>query len=331
MHTHTLESWQHSHVFLGERHDENERRTWLVVALTTAMMAAEIVGGTLFGSMALVADGWHMSTHAGALAIAALAYRLARRHASNDRFGFGTGKFGELAGYSSAMLLATVALLVGWESAVRLFNPVSIGFDQAIGIALAGLAVNLASAWLLRDTDHGETPRRGDGEGHRHGHEHHGHHHHDYNFRAAYLHVLADTLTSVLAILALLAGRLYGWAWMDPATGIVGAIVIAQWSFSLLRSSGAILLDAMPDRTLAASLKRRLELDSDRVADLHVWRLGPGHVGVVASIVTDAPQAPDAYKARLADLAGLSHVTVEVHACRHGNPAGPGSGRVASQ
>lgn len=320
MHTHTLERWQHSHAFLGRRHDENERRTWLVVALTAAMMVAEIVGGTIFGSMALVADGWHMSTHAGALAIAALAYRFARRHAQDERFGFGTGKLGDLAGYSSAIILAVIAVLIGYESAMRLLKPVLISFDQAIAIAVIGLGVNLASAWLLRDEhvdgDHGH-------EHHDDAHHGHGHHHHDHNLRAAYLHVLADALTSVLAIAALLAGRLFGWVWMDPVMGVVGAVVIAHWSVGLLRSSGAVLLDTVPDGGLAAQLKRRLEQGTDRVADLHLWRLGPGHLGVVAAIVSDQPQAPDVYKARLAGFASLSHVTVEVHACRHGQMPDP--------
>lgn len=323
MHTHSLEHWQHNHVFLGRRHDENERRTWLVVALTAIMMVAEIIGGTIFGSMALVADGWHMSTHAGALAIAALAYRFARRHAQDERFGFGTGKLGELAGYSSAIILAVISLLIGYESAFRLLNPVSISFDQAIAIAVIGLAVNLASAWLLHDE-----PIRGD-HSHEDGHHlqdqgrHHHHHHHDHNLRAAYLHVLADALTSVLAITALLAGRFYGWVWMDPVMGMVGALVIAHWSLGLLRSSGAVLLDTVPDRRLAMQLRTRLEQGTDKVADLHLWRLGPGHLGVVASIVSDSPQAPDAYKARLAEFADLSHVTVEVHACRHGEASEP--------
>jgi cation diffusion facilitator family transporter len=320
MHTHSLENWQHGHVFLGVRHDENERRTWLVVGLTAAMMVVEITGGTIFGSMALVADGWHMSTHAWALAIAALAYRFARTRAHDERFGFGTGKLGELAGYSSAIILAMIALAIGFESALRLFSPVSISFDQAIAIALVGLAVNVASAWLLREEHtHGERGHGEDRDGHRHEHPHaHPHHHHDHNLRAAYMHVIADALTSVLAITALLAGRLYGWSWLDPVMGIVGAVVIAHWSLGLLRSSGAVLLDTVPDPRLAARLKGRLEQHSDKVADLHIWRLGPGHLGVVASIVSDVPQAPEAYKARLAGIDGLSHVTVEVHACPHG-------------
>lgn len=316
MHTHSLKAWRHEHVFLGTRHDENERRTWLVVALTAAMMVVEIVGGTIFGSMALVADGWHMSTHAGALAIAALAYRFARRHAHDERFAFGTGKLGELAAFSSAMILAMIAVLIGYESALRLFEPLPIGFDQAIAIALVGLAVNLGSAWLLRD-GHG-------GGVHHHDHGNAGHdHHHDHNLRAAYVHVLADAFTSVLAITALLAGRFLGWSWMDPVMGIVGALVIAYWSLGLLRSSGAVLLDTVPDARLAAELRRRLEQGSDKVADLHLWRLGPGHMGVVASVVSDAPQAPEVYKARLAGVVGLSHITVEVHACRHKEGAEP--------
>ena len=308
MHTHTLDAWRHEHVFLGARHDENERRSWLVVSLTATMMIVEIVGGMMFGSMALIADGWHMSTHAGALALAALAYGFARKHAHNERFAFGTGKVGELAGFSSALILAMIALLIAYESAHRLFNPVAISFDWAIAIAAVGLAVNLGSAWLLRE-------RHGD-----HLHHHHDqqgtHRHHDHNLRAAYLHVLADALTSVLALVALLSGRLYGWVWMDPMMGIVGALVIASWSLGLLRSSGAVLLDTVPDARLRQKVKERLEVGTDRVADLHIWRLGPGHVGIIASVVSDSPQAPDVYKARLSGLTA-SHVTVEVHACPH--------------
>jgi cation diffusion facilitator family transporter len=316
MHTETLRRWQHSHTFLGHAHDANERRTWAVVALTATMMVAEIVGGTLYGSMALIADGWHMATHAGALAIAALAYRLARRHAEDERFGFGTGKLGDLAGYSSAIILAVIALMIGWESARRLLDPVPIAFDQAIAIASVGLAVNLASAWLLRE-DHSHDGHVGDRDGDRAHGAHHRHRHRDHNLHSAYAHVLADALTSVLAIAALLAGRFFGWTWMDPVMGLAGALVIALWAAGLLRASGAVLLDTVPDTRLAARLRQRLERGTDRVADLHLWRLGPGHLGLVASIVSDAPQPPDAYKARLAGIAGLSHVTIEVHACSH--------------
>lgn len=304
MHTQKIAHWTHDHTFLGARHTENERRTWLVVALTAAMMVVEIVGGTIYGSMALVADGWHMSTHAGALAIAAFAYRYARGHARDARFSFGTGKVGELAGYSSALILGIISLLIGYQSVTRLLSPVSIRFEEATLIAVIGLAVNLASAWLLHD-------------GHEHEHEHDsGHHRHDHNLRAAYLHVLADAMTSVLAIAALLSVRFLGWTWMDPVMGIVGALVIAHWSWRLLRSSGAVLLDTVADSRLATRIRQRLEVGGDRVADLHLWRVGPGHAAVIASVVSDEPRAPDSYKARLDGIDGLSHITVEVHACR---------------
>jgi cation diffusion facilitator family transporter len=310
MHSNTLAHWSHDHTFLGARHAENERRTWLVVALTAAMMVVEIVGGTIYGSMALVADGWHMSTHAGALGIAAFAYRYARGHARDARFSFGTGKVGELAGYSSALLLAVISLLIGYQSVSRLFSPVTISFDEATVIAAIGLGVNLASAWLLNEQHTHE---------HDHDHDHdHAHHHHDHNLRAAYLHVLADALTSVLAIAALLTGRFFGWTWMDPVMGIVGALVIANWSLRLLRNAGAVLLDTVVDPQLAARIRARLEVGGDRIADLHLWRVGPGHAALIASIVSDEPQSPESYKARLADLEGLSHITIEVHPCTHG-------------
>jgi cation diffusion facilitator family transporter len=303
-----VESLKHNHAFLGVNHVENERRVLFVVALTTVMMAIEIVGGAIFGSMALVADGWHMSTHAGALAVSAIAYRFARRRADDPHFTFGTGKVGDLAGYSSAMALAIVALLIGWESVHRLFNPAVIDFDSAIFVAAIGLAVNLASAWLLRDRRH-----HGD-HGHTHHVHHHNHHHHDHNLRAAHLHVLADAVISVLAIVALIAGRSYGWTWMDPAMGVVGALVIAHWSFDFLRTAGAVLLDAVPDKRLVEHLRTRLEEGQDRVSDLHLWRLGPGHLAVIASIVSDTPLSADAYKRRLAGITGLSHITIEVNA-----------------
>jgi cation diffusion facilitator family transporter len=307
MHTNTIASWSHDHTFLGARHAQNERRTWLVVALTAAMMVVEIVGGSIYGSMALVADGWHMSTHAGALAIAAFAYRYARGHARDPRFSFGTGKVGELAGYSSALILAVISLLIGYQSISRLFSPVSISFDEATIIAAIGLGVNLASAWLLNEQHE-----------HDHAHEHdHDHHHHDHNLRAAYLHVLADAMTSVLAIAALLTGRFFGWTWMDPVMGIVGALVIAHWSLRLLRNAGAVLLDTVVDPQLAARIRTKLEVGGDRISDLHLWRVGPGHAALIASIVSAEPRSPESYKARLAGLEGLSHITIEVHPCTH--------------
>jgi cation diffusion facilitator family transporter len=303
MHSNTLQDWSHDHVFLGAGHDRNERRTWLVVGLTAAMMVVEIVGGTVFGSMALLADGWHMSTHTGALGVAAFAYRYARNHARDPRFAFGTGKLGDLAGFASAIVLALVALMIGYESVTRLFNPVAIYYSEATVIAAVGLGVNLLSAWLLA------------GGHHDHGHEGHDHHHADHNMRAAFLHVLADALTSVLAIVGLLAASFYGWTWLDPVIGIIGALVIAHWSWKLIRDAGAVLLDAAPSRHLNRAIRERLEAGHDSIADLHVWRLGPGHHAAIVSLVSDAPETAEAYKARLAGIAGLSHVTVEVHRC----------------
>jgi cation diffusion facilitator family transporter len=318
MHSHSIAAFEHAHNYLGEKHDRHERRTWFVVILTAAMMVAEIIGGHVYGSMALVADGWHMSTHAGALGIAALAYRFARRHTHDPRFTFGTGKLGELAAFASAVILLIVALLIGYESIDRLRSPIAIDFDQAIVIAVIGLMVNLVSAWLLYDQDHHGHSHGHHADDHHHAHDHHGHGHHghaDHNIRAAYLHVLADAMTSVLAIVALGAGRLYGWSFLDPLMGIVGALVIVSWSVGLLRSAGAVLVDAMPDRGLASAVRRRLEINGDLVSDLHLWRLGPGHTALIAAVVSDDPQAPGVYKERLRGVAGLSHVTVEVHRC----------------
>ncbi len=324
MHSHSMDDFRHEHLFLGADHSRNEHKTWTVIALCGVMMAAEIIGGALFGSMALIADGLHMSTHAGALLIAALAYTYARRHAHDARFTFGTGKLGDLAAFTSAIILAMIALLIAWESVERLLHPVSIAFDEAIPVAVLGLGVNLASAWLLRD-DHDHH-----GHGHQHAshhdehdhdeHDHHhaghaGDHHRDLNLRAAYVHVLADAAVSILAIVGLLAGRELGLIWMDPVMGIVGACVIANWSWGLIRAAGATLLDLLPDETLAVKMRARLESGDDRVADLHLWRIGPGHCAAVVSIVSDAPASLAAYKARLADLPALSHVTIEVVAC----------------
>jgi len=302
----------HDHFFLGSDHQRNERKVWLVIALTASMMLLEIGAGTVYGSMALVADGWHMSTHAGAMLISALAYRFARQQAGNPRFTFGTGKLGDLAGFASAVFLILVALLIGWESVIRLTQPIHIDFDQAIAVAAAGLAVNLICAWLLRD-DHAH-------HDHHHGH-HHGHHdkHHepgkarDNNLQAAYLHVLADALTSVLAIVALILGRSYGWSWADPAMGVVGALVIIRWSWGLIRDAGSVLLDAAAEgQEVRQEIQEAIEPTGSQITDLHVWQVGPGHFAAIVSLMARNPMEPAYYKTLLAHVHELSHVTVEI-------------------
>ena len=270
------------------------------------MMTAEIFGGMLWGSMALVADGLHMSTHAAALVIAALAYAYARRHARDDRFAFGTGKLGDLAVFASAIVLAMIALLIGYESLARLFRPVPIAFGEAIPLAALGLGVNLISAWLLRDDDDHDMAAAHDGSDH---------HHADHNLRAAYLHVVADAAVSLMALFGLSAGRILGWVWMDPVMGIIGALVIANWSWSLVRNTSSVLLDMQAEKGLVHEITGRIEAHSgDRIADLHIWRIGPGHNAAIVSLVSD-PETPAVYKARLAGLASPSHVTVEVQSC----------------
>jgi cation diffusion facilitator family transporter len=414
----TMSPFQHSHVFLGTGHDRNARKTWAVIWLCGVMMAAEIIGGSLFGSLALIADGLHMSTHAGALLLAALAYSYARQHAEDSRFVFGTGKLGDLAGFSSAIILAMIALLIGYEAVGRLLHPIAISFDQALPIAVVGLMVNVASAWLLSGGDHHHHDHgHGDAQGHYHAqvrridtgdamllleifedgvpprfrirfegrhdavssdhtvtleteraeatrqvftfvdrgaylesveeipephefiahvrlaHDDHAHNykvafaehddtaemagsggaaHRDNNMRAAFVHVMADAAVSVLAILGLSAGKFLGWAFMDPAMGIIGALVIANWSYGLIRDTGAILLDMNPDRRLTEDLRKTIESEGDRLADLHLWRLGPGHLGAIVSVVTRQRRDPDFYRARLGHFRTLSHVTVEV-------------------
>ncbi|HXP97988.1 MAG TPA: CDF family Co(II)/Ni(II) efflux transporter DmeF [Telmatospirillum sp.] len=403
----------HHHVFLGQEHEQSERRTWSVIALCTVMMVVEIVGGVSFGSLALVADGLHMSTHASALLLAAVAYTFARRHAADPRFSFGTGKLGDLAGFASAIILAMIGLLIAYEAVDRLFHPVSIDYREAIAIAILGLVVNMASAWLLS------------GGGHHH-HHHHGHaslaeghdepeqsivigdhalavsvfedgvpprfrlrfdgsvpsadlvtietvrpdgskqrfsmearggfldsvdeipephdfvahlrigtaqgavsfseddHHHagaatgrDNNLRSALVHILADAAVSVLVIVGLVLGLLFGFRWMDPLVGIVGALVIGAWALSLVRDTGLVLLDSVPDRRLAERLRQTIEEDGDRLADLHLWRLGPGHLGAIVTVATDKPRGPTYYRHRLKQFRDLSHLTVEVGPSSH--------------
>jgi cation diffusion facilitator family transporter len=311
MQSQTLSRWQHDHDFLGASHGRHERRTWAVVSLTAFMTIVEIGGGTLFGSMALIADGLHMSTHVAALSIAAVAYSFARRHVANDWFSFGTGKLGELAAFASAIILAMVALLIGYESVMRVIFPVNIRFGEAIPIALLGLGVNLLSIFLLHDhADHdGDHHHDAGHDADQHEHDHHA----DHNFRAAYFHVLADAFTSVLAISALAAGAYFGAAWLDPLAGLAGTCVIAVWAYGLIKSSAAVLLDAVAGRTRATLIRERLEIDGDRVADLHLWRIGPGHLAMIAVMVTGRPRSPDDYKAQLVGIDGLSHVNIEVN------------------
>jgi cation diffusion facilitator family transporter len=400
-----LRNGRKNHIFLGEGHEQNERRTWIVIALCSFMMVAEIVGGLLFGSIALVADGLHMSTHASALLLAALAYSYARRYAEDARFSFGTGKLGDLAGFSSALVLALISLLIGYEAITRFIWPVPISFNEAIPIAMLGLGVNVASVLLLsggghhhhghshadHDHDHDEAhslqtdagpllleiiedgvpPRfklscvgeplaandviietiRPDGarqvfdmaarngylesrdeipEPHEfvarvsinHGstysvdfqeNEHaHGTAHQDNNMRAAIIHVLADAAVSVLVIVGLSLGRFLGWTWMDPVAGLCGAVVIAAWSYGLVRDTGAVLLDMNPDRAMAERMRAMIETDGDQLTDFHVWRLGPGHLGAVLSVATNRQRGPEYYQSLLSRFRSLSHVTIEV-------------------
>lgn len=308
MHVRQLETHRHEHTFGTDQETRGEKRTRWVVGLTVVMMVLEVIGGTIFGSMALLADGWHMGTHAAALGITVFAYAYARRHATDPRYSFGTGKVGALGGFASAIALAIVAALVFGESALRLAEPVAIRFDEAIGVAVLGLVVNLVSAALLWER-----------HDHHHGHdadELHTHHHHDHNLRGAFLHVLADALTSVLAIGALLAGKLVGWTWLDPAIGMAGSLVIARWAYGLLVQTSATLLDAEASPERRRAILEAIESDADnRVADLHLWRVGPRHVAAIISVVSHHPREPAHYKRLLARFDDLAHVTVEVHRC----------------
>ena len=397
----------HSHVFLGTAHSEAERRTWAVIALCTVMMLVEIIGGSLYGSIALVADGLHMSTHAGALLLAALAYRFARTRVGDPRFAFGTGKFGDLAGYTSAIVLALIAALIAFEALRRFLQPVPIHFREAIPIAALGLIVNLASAWLLIGGEHAHHHH---GHGHDHGHdaavpvltvaglvrleifedgeapvfrlsgppgaldpdtltleterpggsrqdfafiripgglqsietvpEPHefiarlalggvaaapvpfreaahagaGATHRDNNLRAAMVHVLADAAVSLMVIGGLSAAALFGWTWMDPLAGLIGAAVILSWAWTLVRDTGAILLDMSADPRLVAAIRTLVAEEGDRLADLHLWRLGPGHLGAILAVETSGPHDAQHYHRLLATIPTLSHLTVEIRA-----------------
>ncbi|MBW4522305.1 MAG: CDF family Co(II)/Ni(II) efflux transporter DmeF [Scytolyngbya sp. HA4215-MV1] len=311
MHIHTLEQWQHSHNFFIDQ-NQAEKNTKIVLLITAVTMVAEISAGITFGSMALLADGWHMATHVAAFGIAVFAYQYARNHANDPQYTFGTGKVSVLGGFTSAVALAMVALLMTLESATRLFHPQTIQFNEAIWVALLGLAVNLASAFLLQQhPDHSHS--------HHTSHDH-GQTHHDHNLRAAYIHVLADALTSVFAIIALFAGKFLGWIWLDAVMGIVGAVVIARWSYGLVRETGVILLDGAIDKPTKLAIVAALEKDADnRVTDLHVWHLSQHHLAATIALVTHYPQPPEYYKNQLQHIPALAHVIVEVNPC-HGEP-----------
>lgn len=320
MHHAQLANHRHAHVFLGEQHGAHERRTWMVVALTATMMVVEIVAGYMTGSLALLADGWHMATHAGALGLSAFAYWFARRHAHDERYAFGTGKVGDLAGFSSALLLGAVSVGIAWDAVDRLLSPETIAYAQALPVAVIGLVVNLASLRLLHhdhDHDHGH----GHAEHHDHDEDHaHSHGHTDHNLRAAYIHVLADAVTSVGAIVALALGWRFGWVRPDALVGLAGAALIAHWAWKLMRDAATVLLDRSGDPQLAARIRQTIEQDDDRVYDLHLWRLGPGHHGVILGVVSDRPQPAQAYRQRLSHIHGLSHITIETRLCDHSMP-----------
>ena len=288
--------------------------------LCAVVMVVEIVAGAFFNSLAVVADGFHMATHVVAFLIAAVAYAWSRRHENDPRFSFGTGKVGVLGGFTSAIVLGLIAVLITYESVARLLHPLPIQFTEAIGIAALGLAVNATSALLLRD----RTPHP---HGHNHNHHHHHHHHdrghvHDLNLRAAYIHVLADAATSLLAIVALMAGKFLGWTWLDPVMGLVGAGLVVQWAFSLARDTGMILLDRTPETGLVDEIRKAVEADGDSViTDLHVWCVGENRFTAIVSVLAAEPRAPEEYKARFRRHGELVHVTVEVNRCvTHGHP-----------
>jgi cation diffusion facilitator family transporter len=305
MHVHTLENWQHSHEF-SIKNEKGEHRTQYVLMLTAITMVVEIIAGSIYGSMALLADGWHMGTHVAAFMIALFAYRYARKHANNPAFAFGTGKVNVLGGFASAIALAVVALVMLIESLQRIVDPQTIHFNEAIFVASIGLFINVVSAFLLKDN-----------HGHTHHHDHDHHHHHDHNLRAAYLHVLADAMTSLLAIVALLSGKFIGWNWLDPIMGIVGAVIITRWSYGLLKQTSPILLDASIEKEYQQAIKETIEKDSDnRVSDIHVWKIGANHYAAIIALVTHYPNSTEHYKRLLNEFNKLSHITIEVNECK---------------
>lgn len=312
MHTESIERWLHDHTFGQDATRPGEKRTIAVIAITAVMMVVELVAGAAFGSMALLADGLHMGSHASALTVSALAYYYTRRHSKDARFSFGTGKMNSLAGFASAVLLGAFALVMAWESCLRFLSPVAIEFDQAILVAVVGLLVNGACLFVLGG-DHGHEDEH-DLDDH--------HHHHDHNLWSAYLHVLADALTSVLAIVALFTGKRYGWVWMDPVMGVVGAFVITRWSWDLIRASSGVLLDLQAPDGVRDRIRGAIERGGDeRVTDLHVWSVGPGIFAAELGLVAASPREPSEYAALLPKELKLVHVSIQVQRCppRHSN------------
>lgn len=296
----TLKNWQHSHEY-SVKNEKGEQRTQYVLMLTAVTMVVEIIAGSVYGSMALLADGWHMGTHVAAFLIAIFAYRYARKHANNPAYSFGTGKVNVLGGFASAIALAIVALVMLVESLQRIIDPHAIHFNEAIVVASIGLLVNVVSAFLLKDD-------------HSHAHHDHGHHHHDHNLKAAYLHVLADALTSLLAIMALVLGKFLGWNWLDPIMGIVGAIIITRWSYGLLKQTSPILLDASIEEEYKQAIVVAIEEDADnRISDIHVWKVGANHYAVIIALVTRHPNSTEHYKKLLSQFHKLSHITIEIN------------------
>lgn len=309
MHLGKLEKWQHSHDFTV-KNEQAERRTQYVLILTGLTMIAEIIAGSIFGSMALLADGWHMGTHVAAFLITIYAYRYARKYADSSEYTFGTGKVGVLGGFSSAVVMAIVALIMLVESLQRIFNPQVIQFNAAIGVAIIGLIINIISAFILKD--HHEHSHHID-----HDVDHpHDHHHHDHNLQAAYMHVLADALTSLLAIVALVSGKYLGWNWLDPMMGIVGAIIITRWSYGLMKQTSPILLDGSIDKKYQLAITDTIEThDDNRITDIHIWKVSADHYAAIISLVTGFPKTAEYYKALLSDFHKLSHITIEVYKC----------------
>jgi len=304
MHVKTVDRLHHTHTF-SVVNQKGERRTLYVLVLTAVTMVIEIIAGSVFGSMALLADGWHMGTHVAAFLIAIFAYRFARKHIHDPAYTFGTGKVTVLGGFTSAVALAAVAVVMLAESLERIFSPHDIQFSEAIIVACIGLFVNIVSAFLLRDSEH-----------HDHGHDHGPTHAHDHNLRAAYIHVLTDAMTSVFAIAALLFGKYLGFTWLDPVMGIAGAVIIARWSWGLITQTGPILLDASIEEDTRESIRESIENDSDnRISDMHIWRVGVNHYAAVISLVTHYPKDAGYYKQLLREFPMLSHITIEINNC----------------